>query len=185
MKYLPSIHWVNWGGGQEKKSKETCKRVKKDYYLATWFDSIYTLRFEVMWYLMTTSNLLCLTGTCPAQFINVCWCCWSTHWGPCVSLALRKWKPFLPQQDLSWPTSFSPFSASPISCFLFRDQAGERDHLGGLYFILLKEGSTLSSDYVVQGFIQKSDGIWWTTCVSVWLHSPWCDSLLTSCSDVG
>lgn len=76
-----------------------------------------------MEYLMTTSSLLCWMGACPAQYINVCWSCWSTHWGICVSFALRKWTPFLPQQDLSWPTIFSPFSASHISCFLVSESA--------------------------------------------------------------
>lgn len=69
--------------------------------------------------------------------------------------------------------------------FLSENQAGQRDHLGGLDFILLKEGSSLNSEYVAQGFIQKSAGNLWTTCISGWLHSPWCGSSLTSCSDFG
>lgn len=118
--FFLSTEWTG-EGARKIKSKEICKRVNEGYYLATWFDSIHTLRFEVMQYLMTTSSLLCWTGTCSAQYINVCWSCWSTHWGTCVSSALRKWTPFLPQQDLFWPTSYSPFSASHISCFLIRE----------------------------------------------------------------
>lgn len=123
--FFLSTEWT--GGvaeaGRKKKSKEICKRVNEAYYSATWFDSIYTLRFEVMQYLMTTSCLLCLTGSCPAQYINVCLYCWSTHWETRVSFALRKWTPFLPQQDPFWPISSSPFSAPHISCFLIRESA--------------------------------------------------------------
>lgn len=52
--------------------------------------------------------------------------------------------PFLTHQFLTSPA------------FLSEHQQGKRDHLGGLYFILLNEGSTLNSDYIAQGFIQKS-----------------------------
>lgn len=66
--------------------------------------------------------------------------------------------PSFPSRTFSDPpvTVLSLPLTSPA--FLSENHPGERGHLGGLYFILLKEGSTLNSDDAAQGFIKKSVG---------------------------
>lgn len=93
--------------------------------------------------------------------------------------------PSFPSRTLSDPSV--PVLSLPLisPAFLSENQPRERDHFGVLYFILLKEGSTLNSDYVAQWFSQKSVGNLWTTCCSGWMHSPQYDSSVPSCSDFG
>lgn len=168
------------GGRKKKKLKETCKWVKEGYYLATWFDSIYTLEFWVTQYPMTASSLLCLTGTCPVHYRNVCCYCWSTHWGTHVPFALRKRTPF--------PSPAGPF----LTCFhqsqtflclphllVSYHRSGERDHLGGLLQPAQSRINTefrprCSGLYLLRCW--KSVGMDFSQPLGNLLQSPWFDS---------
>lgn len=177
------IHWAKRGAEvlHKKKAKGNCKWVNEVYYLATWFDSIYNLEFRVMQYPMTASSLLCLTGTCPVHYTNVCWYCWSTHWATHVPFALRKWMPFLPQQDPFWLLPTNPFSVPHISWFLTIESARGKGSFGKS--VLQPAQSQINAEFrpCCSGLYPlrcwKSVGTdfsqpLWATCFRGWL-SPW------------